>query len=541
MDFVLLEDRGSRTSLLTRSKAAAGLAGLLMLGWAARLLQHSHFPSLSHPMPAQPSTDTAALQLSAPRPSAPVVAPFMAASDRAAVPKRGISSVLVSNSAPGPLQFFAPLALPGMGPTAVFIYGIDKSRLEKNYRARAEVGWIYGAKLYPTRDGSGDLTAVRTGDPADVLAGCLLSWPSEPAAFPHQLSALDTAEKYDPHDNTPGRRRMRGMAAVVLSDGTTRKAYWYYQTSPPAMSRVLSGLPVQASLALLPASTELKSLTRTTWLGGNSWHVMMAGRSIAIDPWFEGTMQFFQSPFILKGMRPAGQKVDVDGIDLLLLTQALQDHTHVQTLRNLPRSIPVVAAPLAGKICRMLGFEDVRELRPGDRHTLRKERAWETAVEVVATPGDLGQNGYVISAQGAPSLYYEPHGTYSEQLGQMLAELAPVDICVAPALNLSLPVVGQVVPGESNALALARSMQPRFWLEAYWLQTIKTGKFAAEFKGFLPEQLVPEGSALLLNQKLNQAGLATQVIEPFAGQYIDVYCRTISESKYTIELDNRVR
>jgi hypothetical protein len=48
------------------------------------------------------------------------------------------------------------------------------------------------------------------------------------------------------------------------------------------------------------------------------------------------------------------------GFFLFETQQGLPDHTHIQTLKQLPKHIPVVSSPSGSTICKDLGFTDVQ-------------------------------------------------------------------------------------------------------------------------------------------------------------------------------------
>ena len=51
-------------------------------------------------------------------------------------------------------------------------------------------------------------------------------------------------------------------------------------------------------------------------------------------------------------------------IDLLLLTQGLQDHAHPETLSMLSKDLPVVGSAAATKVAKRLGFTSVQSAQP---------------------------------------------------------------------------------------------------------------------------------------------------------------------------------
>jgi L-ascorbate metabolism protein UlaG (beta-lactamase superfamily) len=94
---------------------------------------------------------------------------------------------------------------------------------------------------------------------------------------------------------------------------------------------------------------------------------------ILVDPWLEGKLTFVGQTWFFEGEKPGlkGSKLDIasvlEGVDLILLSQSLDDHTHHPTLKMLPKNIPVVAGPAAAEIARGLGFISVHSLDHGDQ------------------------------------------------------------------------------------------------------------------------------------------------------------------------------
>lgn len=98
-----------------------------------------------------------------------------------------------------------------------------------------------------------------------------------------------------------------------------------------------------------------------------------------VDPWLVGTLSFGEQTWLLESSKYLPPSVDIalEGVDAILLSQSLDDHTHVPTLKALPKNIPILAQPAAARIAIDLGFTSVRQLDHG-------EEVWQLACHVFA-------------------------------------------------------------------------------------------------------------------------------------------------------------
>ena len=99
-----------------------------------------------------------------------------------------------------------------------------------------------------------------------------------------------------------------------------------------------------------------------TWFDSNSWLLEIGGKRILIDPWLVGSLIFSNLDWLFKGSRSQNRPIP-DNIDLILLSQGLEDHAHPPTLQVLDHSIKVVASPNAAKVIQQLGYTQVTVLR----------------------------------------------------------------------------------------------------------------------------------------------------------------------------------
>lgn len=247
-----------------------------------------------------------------------------------------------------------------------------------------------------------------------------------------------------------------------------------------------------------------------TWLDSNSWLLEIAEQRILIDPWLVGSLTFGNLDWLFKGSRHQDRPIP-ENIDLILLSQGLEDHAHPQTLKQLDRNIPVVASPNAAKVVQQLNYTQVTTLVHGESFTLNQ------SVAIKATPGslvglNLVENGYLLKELVSGfTLYYEPHGNHSATL----KEIAPVDVVITPLIDATLPLVGSIIKGNKYAIEVAQWLQPQIMLN-----TAAGGDVI--FEGLLNSFLQIKGSIAEFRALLEKHNLPTQVIVPQPGDRFEL-------------------
>ncbi len=249
---------------------------------------------------------------------------------------------------------------------------------------------------------------------------------------------------------------------------------------------------------------------RLTYFGANSWLIELGQQRILIDPWLVGSLVFGNLPWLFKGDRAQPLASIPDQIDLILLSQGLEDHAHPPTLEQLDKAIPVVGSPSAAKVVEQLGYNQVTALNPRQTFTLANQ------IEIRAMPGaPIGlqvENSYLLKhLDSNTTLYYEPHGFPPSEL----KDYAPVDVVISPIVNLELPLVGPIIKGNTTALQLAQWLQPQFFLP-----TAAGGDVT--YEGFINSLLRTVGSVDELRSQLAQHNLLTQAIEPQPGEPLEL-------------------
>lgn len=246
-----------------------------------------------------------------------------------------------------------------------------------------------------------------------------------------------------------------------------------------------------------------------TYFDSNSWLIEIDRLRILLDPWLVGKLTFGNQAWLFEGSKNNPQPIP-QNIDLILLSQGLEDHAHPPTLKELDKSIPVVASPNAAKVVKELGYTNITALEHQKTYQLGQ-------VEIQAVPGSpvgptLVENGYIIKGlESGKNIYYEPHGYHSDSL----KEAAPIDVIITPIINLKLPLLGAVIKGQETALQLCKQLNPQVILA-----TAAGGDI--DFKGVITLVLKADGSVAEFNRLLEQNHLSTKAIDPQSGEIIEL-------------------
>jgi L-ascorbate metabolism protein UlaG (beta-lactamase superfamily) len=247
-----------------------------------------------------------------------------------------------------------------------------------------------------------------------------------------------------------------------------------------------------------------------TYFDSNSWLIEIDGKRILLDPWLVGDLTFGSLTWLFQGKKNNPQPIP-ENIDLILLSQGLEDHAHPPTLREFNKDIPVVASPNAAKVVKKLGYSTVNILEHQASFKLGEQ------VEIQAVPGSpigptLVENGYIIKGlESGKNIYYEPHGHHSDSL----KEAAPIDVIVTPIVNLKLPLAGAVIKGQESALKVCKWLKPQVIIA-----TAAGGDI--DFQGLLMSVLKSDGTVEEFRQLLEENHLATKAIDPQSGEKIEL-------------------
>jgi hypothetical protein len=233
---------------------------------------------------------------------------------------------------------------------------------------------------------------------------------------------------------------------------------------------------------------------------GNSWHVKFqaSGARALVDPWLVGPLTFFDQAWLYTARKkvlaegaPSSSspspsspspsttnRIDVqavaDDTDVVLLSQYLDDHTHMPTLEALPKSLRVVAQPEAAARIAALGFKEVTALRPGESVVVAggKLRVTALAGSLVGPPWSQRQNAYLLqelvpasgsgssSSTSGASVFYEPH---ADAPAETLTRAAPVDVLVGPSVDVTMGGY-PLLKGKRDLAAQLKALQARVFV-----------------------------------------------------------------------------
>ncbi|KAI4966034.1 hypothetical protein ZWY2020_046756 [Hordeum vulgare] len=212
------------------------------------------------------------------------------------------------------------------------------------------------------------------------------------------------------------------------------------------------------------------------------------------------------------------QPRDADGaalqhlnVDLLLITQSLDDHCHLRTLTKLAAirpNLPVVTTPNARPILSALPFTDVTYLEPGQSTTAGEVTVLATAGPVLGPPWQRPENGYIVTTAAAgKSVYYEPHCVYDA--GFLRDRALRADVLITPVIKQLLPADFTLVSGQEDAVELAGLLNPSY------VVPMSNGEFDA--KGLLAALVSTRGTIQAFRAMLADALPDAKVVEPTPG------------------------
>ncbi|QZZ20558.1 MBL fold metallo-hydrolase [Leptothermofonsia sichuanensis E412] len=253
---------------------------------------------------------------------------------------------------------------------------------------------------------------------------------------------------------------------------------------------------------------------KLTWIDLNSWLFYLGGKTILVDPWLVDPLEFYGLPWLFTAYHNTPLAVTPDtlpAVDLILLSQGVDDHCHKPTLQQLDRSIPVVASPTAAKVVRSLGYQQVTELAHWQAFQVGEKVKITSVLGAEIQPGQV-ESGYLLQDLTTnETLYYEPHQAPVQELA---ARIGRVDVAIAPVIGQIFPLLGQVIMGPEQALQLVETVHPRYFLP--------TTRGDIRATGILPMLTKSVGSVEEFRDRLSASGLSTQLLVPAPGEMVEI-------------------
>ncbi|KAJ6842710.1 uncharacterized protein M6B38_298195 [Iris pallida] len=254
---------------------------------------------------------------------------------------------------------------------------------------------------------------------------------------------------------------------------------------------------------------------------GNSWLWTVDGLNILVDPILVGNLDF-GIPWLYNASKKFLKNFRLDDLpeqlDCLLITQSLDDHCHVNTLKPLSQRfphLPVIATPNATPILTPL-FTNVTYLEPSQSSEVEGENGGKvnivaTAGPVLGPPWQRPENGYIItSRQSQLALYYEPHCVYNQSFLQKYQ----ADIIITPVIKQLLPGF-TLVSGQEDAVHLAKLLQAKY------IVPMKNGDL--DSKGMLSSIISAEGTVESFKELLRRELPDARVLEPKPGVPLEIF------------------
>lgn len=254
---------------------------------------------------------------------------------------------------------------------------------------------------------------------------------------------------------------------------------------------------------------------RLTYLEGNSWLWEVSGVKILVDPILVGNLDF-GIPWLYDAAKKFLKNFQLDDlpeIDCLLITQSLDDHCHLKTLKPLSQKLPgvrVIATPNAKALLDPL-FSNVTYLDPSQETEIESKnsppvKVRATAGPILGPPWQRPENGYLVtSSQGKLTLYYEPHCVYNKSL----LEKERADIVITPVIKQLLPSF-TLVSGQEDAVLLAKLLNARI------IVPMKNGDL--DSRGLLASIVKSDGTLDSFKKILLKELPDAKLLEPIPGE-----------------------
>uniref|UniRef100_A0A7N0UND8 Metallo-beta-lactamase domain-containing protein n=1 Tax=Kalanchoe fedtschenkoi TaxID=63787 RepID=A0A7N0UND8_KALFE len=276
----------------------------------------------------------------------------------------------------------------------------------------------------------------------------------------------------------------------------------------------------EESSAVVSGAAAGADMFKLTYLEGNSWLWDVNGLKLLVDPILVGNLDF-GIPWLYDAAKRILKNFSLSDlpyqIDCLLITQSLDDHCHLKTLRLLSQKYPnlrVIATPNAKALLDPL-FSNVIYLEPGQSHEINVAENSSvviraTAGPVLGPPWQRPESGYIVtSPRDKLSLYYEPHCVYD----QTSVEKEQADIVITPVIKQLLPGL-TLVSGQEEAVKLAKLLNAKF------VVPMKNGDLDA--RGILSRLIRSQGTVESFKAIMSKELPQVQVLEPTPGEPLDV-------------------
>ncbi|CAI7857989.1 unnamed protein product [Closterium sp. NIES-54] len=320
-----------------------------------------------------------------------------------------------------------------------------------------------------------------------------------------------------------GRNSSKSNALTSRAPSSHSAEYRVADVSRCRSNRVITRAAASSSSSSTSVSAaDVSAPITLTYLEGNSWLWSVDGVKVLVDPIIEGPLDF-GIPWLYTGYKKVLKSLSLDDVidaDVVLITQSLDDHMHVRTLKALAArrpDVPVIATP-NGKAFLDSLFSNVTYIEPGSSTSFTSSKGARLSVKavpgpVLGPPWQRPENGYIVrgEASGA-SIYIEPHCVFNEAALKEGGER--VDVLVTPVVKQELPGY-TLVSGQEDAVRLAKVVGARY--------VAPMANADVDASGILSALVTPNGTLSSFKEILrSEDGINVEVLQIVPGQAVAV-------------------
>jgi hypothetical protein len=216
----------------------------------------------------------------------------------------------------------------------------------------------------------------------------------------------------------------------------------------------------------------MQLLTLTRLNHDSSWLIGYGDAYLLLDPWLQGEQvdgyRWFSVQIHAQPCIPVGQ---LPPLTAIAISHPFTDHCHEATLRRLPASTPIMAAPAAlGKVEALQHFTWPAAIQNGFNSS---KHVAVLPFEVSHWPApkklDLTHTALLIkilaAPDDAPGILYAPHGLWPEQAKAIRARMRAAPLALLTTFTqykLPFYLGGTVNLGVEKAAEAIRILQPQF-------------------------------------------------------------------------------
>jgi L-ascorbate metabolism protein UlaG (beta-lactamase superfamily) len=224
-------------------------------------------------------------------------------------------------------------------------------------------------------------------------------------------------------------------------------------------------------------------MAQVTWIGHGTALVDLDGVRLLTDPLLRDRVAH------LRRRVPPPAAAALRDLDAVLVTHLHRDHLDLPSLRRVARNVPIVVPRGGGRLLLRRGFDDVREVAPGDEGAIGSLTLRATEARHHGGRGVVGAHGpalgYLIS--GTRSIYHAGDTDLFD--GMRAIGATGLDLALVPIWGWA----SRLGPGHLDPLRAAQALEmlaPRRAVPIHW-GTYAVGPSARRPPPYLRAPLAP--------------------------------------------------